>query len=131
MARFLKVLVIMMLILGIIGFGGYSYLIWGMKEVLGSQAGEVDIQSLPDGVYKGSYANSRWSNAVEVAVSGGRIEGIKVLDDVAFKLDEPREQLIERVLEEQAVDVDAVTGATATSKAYLLAIEDALSSPGI
>lgn len=129
MARFLKVLAIMLLIIGIIGFGGYSYLIWGMNELMGAQIGKIDIQALPDGVYKGSYNNSRWSNSVEVNVSGGRIEGVKVVDDLTFKLEEPREQLIGKVLEEQAVDVDAVTGATATSKAYLLAIEDALSSP--
>lgn len=119
----------MLLIIGIIGFGGYSYLIWGMNELMGAQIGEIDIQALPDGVYKGSYSNSRWSNAVEVNVSGGRIEGVKVVDDLTFKLEEPREQLIGKVLAEQAVDVDAVTGATVSSNAYLLAIEDALSSP--
>ncbi len=128
MARFFKVLTIMLLILGVIGFGGYSYLIWGMDEVLGSQIGGIDIQGLPDGAYEGSYKNSRWSNTVEVSISGGRIEGIKVVDDVTFKLEEPRTQLIDRVLEQQRIDVDAVSGATATSKAYLLAVEDALSS---
>jgi uncharacterized protein with FMN-binding domain len=130
MARFLKVLAIMLLILGIVGFGGYSYLIWGMDEVLNSQIGNVDIQVLPDGTYKGSYKNSRWSNSVEVSISDGRIEGIKVTDDVAITLEEPRTQLIDRVIKSQAVDVDAVSGATATSKAYLLAIEAALSSAG-
>lgn len=122
-----------LLIFGLIGFGGYSYLIWGMDKVLDAHIGEVDIQALPDGVYKGAYSNSRWSNSVEVTIAGGRIEGVNVVDDVAFKLEEPREQLIGKVLVEQALDVDAVTGATATSRAYLLAIEDALSStePGI
>ncbi len=131
MARFLKVLAILLLIIAIFGFGGYSYLIWGMDDVLGAQIGEVDIQALPDGVYEGSYRNSRWSNSVEVSVSGGRIAGVNVVDDLAFKLEEPREQLMQRVLEEQSVDVDAVSGATATSKAYLMAIHDALASPGL
>jgi uncharacterized protein with FMN-binding domain len=122
------------IVLGIVGglvvlvVAGLLYLSRGLNQGASITIDEIDISSLPDGTYEGTYRAGRWTNTVEVDVADGRMTAIRVVKDVQFALAEVRKQTIDRVLEKQSPAVDAVSGATVTSKAYLKAVEKALAT---
>ena len=97
----------------------------GLTEVTDLDIESVDLTQIPDGSYTGSYDSYRWSTTVEVTILDHRITDIQsvIIQDGRDSL---TEDLKEKVLSEQTVDVDAVSGATASSNAYLKAIENAL-----
>jgi|LFRM01.1.fsa_nt_gb uncharacterized protein with FMN-binding domain len=80
-----------------------------------------------DGVYVGKADGHNGPLSVEVTVEGGKITAIEVLEhsetpiigDAGFTV-------IDAIIEAQSTDVDAVSGASVTSRAVLAAVEDAL-----
>lgn len=126
MKIFLKVIVILLAVVIIIGTGVYTYATWGMKKVQQQVISAINISQMADGIYTGTYKNARWSNTVEVEVTEKSIVDVRVIDDVAMPLEGVQEKIIGAVIEQQNIDVDAISSATATSHAYLKAIEIAL-----
>jgi uncharacterized protein with FMN-binding domain len=124
MKKFLKWTGIVLLVL--IAFM-MVYALIGKDEVLKLNIEAVDLKRIPDGTYVGSYDNYRWSNKVEVTVIEHKITRIKPL-----KIQDGRGNLVKdltvRILDRQSPDVDAITGATASSNGYLKAVETALKS---
>lgn len=106
--------------------GGMFYLSRGLESGSGLAVNAVELSSLDDGTYKGQYKAGRWSNIVDVTVKDHKIIKIDVVKDVLFKRPEVTKDLFERVISRQNTDVDVVSGATVTSKAYLKSIENAL-----
>ncbi|HON43348.1 MAG TPA: FMN-binding protein [Bacillota bacterium] len=90
------------------------------------QVGKVDFSSLKDGIYEGQYMGGRWSNKVRVTVASGKVTGIGILRDVWFRKPELTEQVVSDVIKSQSLEVDIVSGATVTTRAYLKAVENAL-----
>lgn len=88
----------------------------------------VDLGKVQDGTYNGAYVYGSYTYEVQVAVKGHKIEKIDVVSNRDSSYAKKAEGVIDRVLEEQAVNVDAVSGATTTSKALLKAIENAVKS---
>jgi len=87
----------------------------------------IDLATVPDGSYTGTYDFKRWSNTLTVHVEDHKIAAIEVNEDVsAAAMTDCADEVIMRVIEAQSTDIDAVSGATVTSKAYLKAIENAL-----
>lgn len=81
----------------------------------------------PDGVYFGSAEGYRGETSVAVSLKDATIENIMVLeteDDAAFF--KKAEGLLQRILQQQTTDLDAISGATYSSEGILGAIEDAL-----
>ncbi len=81
----------------------------------------------PDGVYFGSAEGYRGETSVAVSLKDATIENIMVLeteDDAAFF--KQAEALLQRILQQQTTDLDAISGATYSSEGILGAIEDAL-----
>ena len=101
-----------------------------MKQVRSLVIQSVDLTRVPDGTYEGSYAYGSFSYVVSVRVENGRIENIDILANRKTKHALKAEDVVTRVLSEQRTNVDAVAGATTTSKALLKAIENALTSTG-
>ena len=87
---------------------------------------EVDLASVSDGLYKGDFAYGGFKYEVEVTVKEHKIEDIKVLKNRPTSHAKKAEGVIEKVLKNQSLKVDAVSGATNTSIALLKAIENAL-----
>ncbi len=123
---FLVILVVVAVIFGsVLGIG-----IWmtrGMNEMLDLAIGEIDLNKLRDGVYSGSFEGYRWSNTVEVTVESHKIKDIQIVKKHSFQRDELVNELSERIIQQQSLKVDVVTEATVSSKAFLKAVEDALS----
>ena len=103
------------------------YLMRGLDEVANETINPMPIEQLEDGTYIGSYTKYRWKNTLEVRIEAGQIVSIIVIDDVSFSNDQIQTILFERIMTENTLEVDTVVSATVTSKAYLKAIEDALS----
>lgn len=103
---------------------GFALLGKGSTESL--KLSGATAAALEDGVYSGSYDAFRWSNAVEVTVKDHRIESIRVTKPQVVAKPETIEALTSRVLQSQSTEVDTVSSATIDSKAFLKAVENAL-----
>jgi uncharacterized protein with FMN-binding domain len=103
---------------------GYGTL--GLKKVLNEDVGSVDLSLIEDGEYRGDYNNFRWSNTVEVTIVNHEIVDIRIIESGNESQVKVLEETIDDVLEQQKVDIDSTSGASATTNSILLAIEDAL-----
>lgn len=99
----------------------------GKEKTLNIEPVIVTPLSVSDGTYVGHYSGFRWSNTVEVTIQDHRIEGILQTKPQVIATEETIQTLIDRVLAAQSTDIDAVSGATADSNAFLAAVADALS----
>jgi uncharacterized protein with FMN-binding domain len=86
----------------------------------------VDLGTVKDGSYPGEYAYGNFTYGVEVAVSDHRITDISVTKNRKTSHAKMAEEVLGKVIDEQRNDVDAIAGATTTSKALLKAVETAL-----
>ncbi|MCR4436073.1 MAG: FMN-binding protein [Clostridiales bacterium] len=127
MSKFFKGALIVLAVLVLIAGGFGFYITRGLAEGAKVTLNSVDLAGIQDGDYKGSYKLGRWSNEVEVTVKDHKISDIRILKDVRFPLKDVTDKMIQEVIEKQDVNVDVVSGATVTSKAYLKSIENALS----
>lgn len=99
----------------------------GLSEMASMEVGGVDLSEKPDGEYEGTFSFRRWTNTLTVSVSDHKITAIDIVDDVgAAFITGCSGEVFRRVIDKQSTDIDAVSGATVTTKAYLKAIEDAL-----
>lgn len=101
----------------------YAFL--GKEQTLALQIGPVDLSGIPEGEYMGQYDCYRWSNAVKVALVDHRITEIKLVKGPNGR-EGIRQDLKNRIITAQSPAVDAVSGATADSNAFLKAVENAL-----
>lgn len=88
-----------------------------------------DLSEAQDGEYIGECDNRAVKVTVAVHVENNRITDINILrhDNGMGKT---AEEITDRVLEAQSLDVDAVSGATFSSNTILKAIENALEGAG-
>jgi uncharacterized protein with FMN-binding domain len=122
-----KKLLIIAAVFVVILAGLFIALTNGLSEGASVTIGGIDLSSVPDGSYTGIYEFKRWSNTVAVTVKDHRITAINIEKDVpAAWVTNCSGEMFRRVIDAQNTTVDAVSGATVTSKAYLKAIEDAI-----
>ena len=85
----------------------------------------LDIINVPDGVYVGEYDVGFVYAKVEVTVQNGVITNIDILEHKNGR-GSRAEVVVDRIIEEQKIDVDAVSGATNSSTVIKKAVENAL-----
>ncbi|AIQ51906.1 FMN-binding protein [Paenibacillus sp. FSL R7-0331] len=130
------VLVILGLI-AVITLTGMLYDAAGRREIRQLSIGAIDFSKLQDGSYTGEYSgtlNHLRDAEVQVTVSAGRVSEIRILKGAVDKTGKPLElkeglsivDLFGTVLQRQSLLVDAISGATLTSKTHLKALEHAL-----
>ena len=106
---------------------GFLLITNGLSEGANIILRGIDLSATPDGSYTGVYEFKRWSNTLVVHVKDHRITSIVIEGDVtAAGITNCSGEIFRRVIDTQDTRVDAVSGATVTSKAYLKAIEDAI-----
>jgi uncharacterized protein with FMN-binding domain len=127
MKKALRVILIVVGCLVVIVGGMIVFITSGLKDGDKIQIGSIDLSTVEDGSYTGSYKNGRWSNEVVVEVKDHAIVGVTVTKDVMISEEATKNQIIAEVIQNQNCNVDAISGATITCKAYLKAIENALS----
>lgn len=86
---------------------------------------EVDLFRISDGTYTGEYDVGLVYARVEVAVAGGAITDIRILEHKNGR-GGPAETVTGAIVEQQRIGVDAVTGATNSSTVIKKAVENAL-----
>ncbi len=96
-----------------------------MKNVRGLTIGRIDLSTLHDGTYRGTFDLELVKTEVDVVVQNHRIQKIDIIQHENGRGNKA-EAIADRVLARQQLDVDVVSGATASSKALLKAIENAL-----
>ena len=126
MKLFLKIFVAVALIIALAIGGLAFYITRGLHTGAELVIDSVDLNSVEDGVYEGDYNSGRFSNKVSVTVMDHKITDIELDKDITFNKPEVTKEIFDKVIEEQNVDVDSVSGATVSGKAYLKAIENAL-----
>ena len=85
----------------------------------------LDISNVPDGAYVGEYDVDFVYAKVEVTVQNGVITNIDILEHKNGR-GSRAEVVVDRIIEEQKIDVDAVSGATNSSTVIKKAVENAL-----
>lgn len=86
------------------------------------------LTSVEDGTYEGTGTGFRGDTKISVTVSGGQITDISIVsyqDDQEF-FERASDVVIEEIISNQDVNVDAVSGATYSSNGIMGAVADAL-----
>lgn len=121
-----KKLIIVLLILVIVVLCvklGASYLTKQTLKKVTIQ--NVDVARLANGEYEGTAKISPVSAKVNVLVNEGKIASIKIEDHMTG-LGKDGEQIVNKIIDEQSLKVDAISSATQSSVTIIKAVEDAL-----
>ncbi len=113
----------------------------GRRELSKMTFPKKSFSDLAAGTYTGEYkgaGDSMRNTSVQVSVSNGKVSDIKVLSGSTLKEGKPIEirngqsidDLSQRVISSQSLNVDVISGATLTSNAHLKAVENALAKAG-
>jgi uncharacterized protein with FMN-binding domain len=126
--------ILVLILVAMVAIGGaigWSFLAKEHREARSLPLNAVDFDKLKnDGVYHGVYEGGMYgwrANECDVTVKNGRVTAIQLAgsqDPSTANTD--YEMLYDRVIAAQSLQVDAVSGATLTSKAYLQCAENAL-----
>ena len=87
-----------------------------------------DMEGKYDGVYRGSYdlSGTPVKVIVDVTVQNQNIASVDIVRHFCSPIGKKAEKITERIIEQQSLDVDVVSGATGSSIAIMKAIENAL-----
>ncbi len=88
---------------------------------------DINISDIPDGVYVGEYDVDFIYAKVEVTVQNGEITNINILEH-RHERGKTAEVITDSIVDEQKIDVDAISGATNSSTVIKKAVENALKS---
>jgi len=101
----------------------------GLQEIKDYELPSIDLSRIPDGTYDGKCTISRWAMNVKVIVKDHKITGAELVKS-EFAPSEGQSAIYgsvgQRIVEKQSVQIDAVSGASATTKAFAIAVADAL-----
>lgn len=92
--------------------------------------GSVDRTALKDGVYEGSFREGPVKAVVKVTVENQRITGIELIEHQNWRGEKAEVVIINRIVTEQSTEVDAVSGATQSSRVIMNAVQSALDEAG-
>lgn len=109
---------------------GWSLISKEHREAANLSLDAVNFNQLDDGTYHGVYPGGmyRWrANECDVTVTNGKVTSIQLAASTDPGSENTDAQMLyDRVIQAQSLQVDTISGATLTSKAYLKAVENAL-----
>jgi len=99
------------------------------KKFLSKSTAGIDLTQVPDGEYQGEAEGFKGPIKVSVKVESGKIVGIQVVEQHETPEIGGRAlpEMVKRMMDEQSLNVDNVTGATFTSEGIKAAVQNALS----
>ncbi|MFA5007021.1 MAG: FMN-binding protein [Candidatus Izemoplasmatales bacterium] len=128
MHRLLKRILISLGTLAVLFIAGALVFRWmerGLSDLVATEIEDVDLAAVEDGVYEGSYTRLPVSATVRVTVVDHAIATVEIVEHVNGQ-GADGEAVVDAVIAENSLAVDAIAGATYSSKVILLAIRDAL-----
>jgi uncharacterized protein with FMN-binding domain len=100
----------------------------GMGEIKKLVIKDVDLSLIDDGVYQGTFHKNRWTYDAEVTVANHKITSIKNTNEKMKKAEKFNEKVAMEIIKKQSPKIDAVSGATISTKAFAMAVENALTT---
>lgn len=97
------------------------------RKVRAIEISDVDLNLIPDGIYIGECDVHFIYAKVAVTVRSGRIAALNVLEHRNGR-GTAAESIVDDIVKEQRIDVDAVAGATNSSRVIEKAVENVLSN---
>ena len=124
--KIISFIILLLLLIGLICGAVYLKKVADYKRAVGETTfGEIDIADVSDGIYIGEYDVNFIYAKVEVTVEDGEIVSINIMEH-RHERGKAAETVIEKIIEEQKIDVDAISGATNSSTVIKKAVENAL-----
>ena len=124
--KIISVIILLFSLIGLICGAVYLKNVADYKRAIGETTfDEIDIADVSDGTYIGEYDVNFIYAKVEVTVEDEEIVSINILEH-RHERGKAAEKIIEKIIEEQKIDVDAVSGATNSSTVIKKAVENAL-----
>lgn len=114
------------IVLCLVGGSIYLVKVWNYQKTVKSFTySDIAIEDIESGIYIGECNVDFIYAKVAVTVENGAITQIEILE---HKNDRgtPAEKIIDDILQQQSIDVDAISGATNSSKVIKKAVENAL-----
>lgn len=97
-----------------------------INKIQQMQISEVDLSRIADGIYQGDFIYGKFAYEIEVTVRDHKLESVRAIKNRNTKYAKMAEGVLAKIIEKQSPKVDAVSGATTTSKALMKAVENAL-----
>ena len=110
----------------IIGIGFTAINALELNKIRNLPIKSINIESVGDGTYNGEAKAGSYVYKVKVEVENHKIVNIEGIDNRKSPYVSYAEGVFTKIIRQQKVDVDAITGATTTSKAFMKAVENAL-----
>ena len=92
------------------------------------QASLPDLNGKPDGAYRGEYdvSGTPVKVVLDVIVRNERLDSISIVKHICSPIGKKAEKIIDSIIAGQSLNIDVVSGATASSNGILKAVENAL-----
>jgi uncharacterized protein with FMN-binding domain len=126
-------LIALLIVLVVLAIGvgiGWWFLSKEHQEAASLPLDAVNFNKLTDGTYSGVYQGGMYGwryNECSVRVTNGKVTGIQLVNNKDPNAEKTyTDMLYDRVIQSQSLQVDTISGATLTSKAYLQCVENAL-----
>lgn len=121
-----KTVVMILVPLITIGIGIATINAMNLNKIRNMPIKNIDVTKVSDGIYKGEAQAGNYKYKLRVTVENHKIVTIEGLDNRESPYVTYAEGVFTKIIKQQKVDVDAITGATTTSKAFMKAVENAL-----
>lgn len=115
--------IVILVLAGILGF----YMLKMIRQVESLSITGVDLSLLNDGVYYGEYDAGMVSAKVKVTVKEHKITGIEILKHSNGR-GKAAEAIVNTIIQKQTPAVEAISGATISSKVICKAVDNSLNS---
>ncbi|MBU1144999.1 MAG: FMN-binding protein [Firmicutes bacterium] len=128
MKKWQKILIIILVIVGSITVFAVikiKEITSNLEALLQEEVLVIDLSLIEDGTYFGAYSSFPIIVEVEVTILSHEVTQI-IITKHDNGQGEPAEAIVDEVILSQSLQVDAIAGASYSSKVILLAIEDAL-----
>ena len=120
------IVISVLLVIGLFAGGRYLKSIGDYKAKVDALTfDEIDLTKVEDGVYEGRCDTGVVRARVQVTVRDHRLESIELLEHENGR-GTPAEAILAQMVQDQTTAVDAVSGATCSSKVIRKAVENAL-----
>jgi len=125
MNRFLKHTLITLTVIGLVIFAAYRFIQGNLDQLAKTQVAELDLSKVADGTYRGKCVSFPITVVVDVIITDHKIGSIVLIQHTNGQ-GQGAEALPNKVVAAQSLKVEAVSGATYSSKAMLIAIKNAV-----
>ena len=99
--------------------------LWGCAgtRVIGAP---IDHANLENGTYQGSFRGGPNKALVKVTIKDNHISNVEIVEHQAWKGKKAEKIIVERIIANQSTKVDAVSGATNSSRVIMNAVQNAI-----